>query len=645
MLSPRNLRIIGLFAVLLLTGCGGGSSSSSPKYTLSGTISPDTNSDAWVKGVTVTLSGDGSGTTTTDASGNYSFSNLPAGNYTVTPSLPGYDYNPASSSVTIGSADATVSNIMASSAVTTSTVSGTISYSGASTGDLYIQVRDASCTNYCIAYAETHIAAASVSSSTSFTLHGVPSTGGADGTTPAQYVLYAYMDTMDTGIDNASDPSGSSGSFTVNSGDMTTENITLSDPSAFTLTAPTDFSVVPGNGSAVIDYQPPEDSAGRELATSYELDWGTGSNYSGSGSETGLTANGDIASIVFVPGLADGTAYNFQLCAKASGQTTQCVQTSSAVTIGAATGNHSISGQVTFSATASGSLYVVAIDFADGNAYFERFDTPSSSPVSYTITGVPDGDYQVYAFIDQNNDHIVDSGDIDDLHSSFFARTINMNGSDLTGVDVPLNSASSKAVVRTNHIYDVDTSSLDYTVKLLDYSGAKRAVAATVVSGPHIAVPYDLGVDPETGDFWRWFGTTSPTVGDTYQFHVTYADGTDEVISGTVQTVANYFVSDFSTSGDSSGGVPTFNWVAPVVSVPTYYGYNVGVSSDITTSLDDMWHYPRDHHQMSSATTSVQYNVDGQGETLSAGSMYDLLVAVCNTNGDCATKVGDFTKQ
>ncbi|HEY9405758.1 MAG TPA: Ig-like domain-containing protein [Pyrinomonadaceae bacterium] len=56
-----------------------------------------TANGAPLAGVAVTLSGSQSGATTTDASGNYSFANLPAGgNYTVTPALASYTFNPSS---------------------------------------------------------------------------------------------------------------------------------------------------------------------------------------------------------------------------------------------------------------------------------------------------------------------------------------------------------------------------------------------------------------------------------------------------------------------------------------------------------------------------------------------------------------------
>jgi hypothetical protein len=52
-------------------------------------------------GVTVTLSGTGSGSTTTDEFGDYSFTGLAAGTYTVTPSQAGYTFDPISTTFTI----------------------------------------------------------------------------------------------------------------------------------------------------------------------------------------------------------------------------------------------------------------------------------------------------------------------------------------------------------------------------------------------------------------------------------------------------------------------------------------------------------------------------------------------------------------
>jgi hypothetical protein len=72
-------------------------------YTLSGSISPASVG----AGAVVTLSGAGSGTTTADSSGNYSFTSLGNGSYTVTPSSTTATFSPTSQSVTINNANVT----------------------------------------------------------------------------------------------------------------------------------------------------------------------------------------------------------------------------------------------------------------------------------------------------------------------------------------------------------------------------------------------------------------------------------------------------------------------------------------------------------------------------------------------------------
>jgi len=69
-----------------------------PTYTLSGTVSGDI-----AEGVKIALSGTGTPSATTNATGDYSLS-VTTGTYTVTPSLSGYAFNPTSKSVTVSSA-------------------------------------------------------------------------------------------------------------------------------------------------------------------------------------------------------------------------------------------------------------------------------------------------------------------------------------------------------------------------------------------------------------------------------------------------------------------------------------------------------------------------------------------------------------
>ena len=79
-----------------------------PGYTISGKIS-----GAQAREVTVTLSGAAlrnDRTTKTDSAGAYSFDGVPKGVYTLTPSLAGYHFNPASAQATVGDSDVATMN-------------------------------------------------------------------------------------------------------------------------------------------------------------------------------------------------------------------------------------------------------------------------------------------------------------------------------------------------------------------------------------------------------------------------------------------------------------------------------------------------------------------------------------------------------
>jgi hypothetical protein len=80
-----------------------------PTYSISGTITPAIAGS----GASVALSGAATATTTTDASGNYTFSGLSNGSYTVTPTKSGVTITPASVPVTIANANVTNVNFTA----------------------------------------------------------------------------------------------------------------------------------------------------------------------------------------------------------------------------------------------------------------------------------------------------------------------------------------------------------------------------------------------------------------------------------------------------------------------------------------------------------------------------------------------------
>ena len=90
----------------------------STTHSISGTVS-----GAVTSGVTMSLTGASSAGTTTGSGGTYTFGSLTNGSYTVTPSLAGYTFSPASQSVTISSANVTGINFTAS-VVATGVVNG-----------------------------------------------------------------------------------------------------------------------------------------------------------------------------------------------------------------------------------------------------------------------------------------------------------------------------------------------------------------------------------------------------------------------------------------------------------------------------------------------------------------------------------------
>lgn len=80
-------------------------------YTISGQVTVGASA---LGGVTVTLSGGQAASTVTDGNGNYSFQNVAGdGNYTVTPSLTGYTFNPTSRSFINLSANQTLADFAA----------------------------------------------------------------------------------------------------------------------------------------------------------------------------------------------------------------------------------------------------------------------------------------------------------------------------------------------------------------------------------------------------------------------------------------------------------------------------------------------------------------------------------------------------
>lgn len=93
-------------------------------YSVSGTVR--TSRGTPIPSVTITLSGNATGSTITDSLGRYRFTGLANGSYTVTPGMTDYTFTPASRTVTISGVNATGQNFTGTSAVATYSISGKV---------------------------------------------------------------------------------------------------------------------------------------------------------------------------------------------------------------------------------------------------------------------------------------------------------------------------------------------------------------------------------------------------------------------------------------------------------------------------------------------------------------------------------------
>jgi len=107
-------------------------------YFISGTVKLN---GVGLGGVEVTLSGNSSSNTTTDSLGNYCFTGLSSGMYTITPSKSGYIFTPTSSLVIISGANQIGINFTANM---THSISGTVTLHGSGLGNVTVTLSGSS---------------------------------------------------------------------------------------------------------------------------------------------------------------------------------------------------------------------------------------------------------------------------------------------------------------------------------------------------------------------------------------------------------------------------------------------------------------------------------------------------------------------
>jgi hypothetical protein len=606
--------------------------SAAATYTVSGTIFSATNCGGTVQGATVSINTNPVITATTNSNGSFTLQNVPAGNWTITPSYPGATavFFPATQAVTVSSNTSSQSF----GALITYTVSGTVSYSGSKTGPVYLQVSSSTCTGY-------GEQGTSISAPGPYTIHGV----GVPGT----YTINAFMDTQGFGQLNAANPTGST-SVTTGYANSTNVNIALADPGSVTLSsAPSIQEVAPINNGAILIYQPITNSNGTEQATSYTLQWSTSSSFSSVAGSKSFAANGTNTNVFLFNGLTNGSVYYFRLQGTTTSSSSPYSVVKGPVTIGAPTGSNTVSGSVSFPGTATGPLYVVLYSSTLG-AYGEFFSAPSS-PQAYSIQ-VPSGTYQLVAVLDQNKDNLVDAGDLQDLLGSGNnpGTTLTIAGN-TTGQNVTLSTAGATDQVSTQALYAPgNTVPNSYSLQFTVAESSKLPVSVQLASGPNVVAPMDIAVctSGNTSDCSNGFKiqvntySTSPSVGDTYTFNVTYSDGTTGTVTAQVSAVLNAFATNLSpTTGTSTSTTPTFTWTDPPNAGNYIYQFNLS-----SQTSGQIWQIPGEDvnsNGFASTITSIPWNTDPTGGgslpsvgSLSTSTVYIWQISVVDSNNNQA---------
>jgi hypothetical protein len=619
--------------------------------------------------------------TASDSNGTYQFPSVPNGSFTITPSITGpssSSFSPASQPITVSSSN----QVINFNAYVGYTVSGQVNYSGADSGQVYTSLTGCGNTT-----PGTSISAPGV-----FTIHGVP---------PGTYTLNAWMDnkTVATGeqlggygVQNASNPTGSVSNLLVPNDNITNLTVGMTDPSAITLSsAPAWTGQASGafSGGAIVSFTPIMNSSSIEIPSSYTLEYSTDSTFAtgvasksfpatggknaGFASSLGVGGQQGGNSPWVVTGLTNSSTYYFRAAGVVGSGTSAVTGPWSApspgLLINAPSSGNAVSGKVTFSAPTGGSingpLYVGYWNQNTGSIYAEEFANPVS-PQAYSVDVPTGSNYFFFAFIDQNNDGMIDPGDITNAFNyNMITPSVNIAGA-LTNQNLALSSANSSAMIFTGNNdgagYSGTSSTQSYSLDLMVSAVNKLPVSVELLSGSNVLAPMDISVCPGcgvdlnsriSGRNLQLNSALAPAVGNAYGVKVVYSDGTSETLNPQVTGVLPMITAlDLSPIGPvtASNLTPTFSWQYPTN--PSNYHYQFWLADERTWTTT--WSIPNVYSASNSFTSSVSsipWGTDPTGvinntptiSNMVNGDTYGWEIVAYDANGNRSQASGSYT--
>ncbi|HET9553052.1 MAG TPA: hypothetical protein VFP50_08800 [Anaeromyxobacteraceae bacterium] len=504
------------------------------------------------------------------------------------------------------------------------TVSGTVSFTGAGAGRIFVAL---------VTSWDAVVSGASLDAPGPFTLRGVQQAGA--------YTLRAWRDTL--GVETfhrGLEPSAELSISVPVGGDLGGLSVALADVAPPAPPAPSAVTPFPGDGRALVFVERVEDANHDALADGYHLRCDT---VPASGAPIRLDGTlGDEQ--FFVLAGANGTTWTCDAWATAAGQASPIV-TTAPFTIGPPAGGQTVSGTIAADGTApAGPLYVMLID-RTGGVSTQRIAAPSF-PQPFAIAGVPDGTYRVGAFIDRAGDGVVARTDPMSFRSAA-GVSVTVAGAPVSGVAVGLPAADAEVTAGTSHSFGSWGEAYDLLLSVR--SGLRVPRRAAVVGGPGVWPPQDLGVAPSGGsDGTVWlrtryaFGTVRPLVGATYSIEVTWDDGTVTTLQAPVTAILEpptpLAPIDPLPAPLHAPALPAFSWAAPATLPATPFTYSVSVNKGATWSL---WGLPPT--QLAATYGTVQPGATAASPAALPAGSYRWYAAVQDAQGNDASRQATFT--
>ncbi len=630
---------------------------------------------------------------TTTSSGNFSFTNVAAGSYTITPSYTGTGiqsaFYPASMPITVSTNDLTNENFGAALGYT---VSGTVNYSGGVAGQIYLNL----VSNYCGengAVAGTSLATTGTTSGGTFTINGVPPGNN--------YTLETWEDpsTLGQGVQNATDPVATSQSVTVNLAPLTDSTaVNLSNPAYTTPSANPEFQVTQIPNGVLLFYQASTNGSKIEDANGYVLNWSTSSTLGGgtdgnqflnlAGTHTFIPTGPKSATVWFLSNailtgsnkFTVGDSYYFQVRSYntlatqthisgawwTNGTATQILSTATPCPgtgmCTSVTSSITIPSGVTINAGVP--LYEGFYqNSSTGGAPTIAVSTGVASPVAgntYTYTvSVPSGSGWVpIGILDQNLDGQIDAGDVDDANSNSNGYTVSGGTATVPGVTLP----STGATVSVGTDYTSSTYSggsfTGYSLYIQANVANQLPVAVELESGPNIMYPIDMSNYCQDCGNVRWsisdsLNGVTPTVGDTYTFKVWYlGNSTPSTITGQVTgwnggstLVGPSDLATLNSPYETSTTTPNFSWSVPSADSSDVFQFYLNDNN--ISGNNTIWEVPSSNSSLNglpSSTTSLTWDVDptdgtnkSTESTLNASHTYNWSIEATDSNNNQVT--------